>query len=103
MPTIENEGLVEFVRQHPPLGVELLRHVGTFALPAGVTAFLGSEDMSDVTPRANGRDGRQQKPQKYTADSVVVVSDPATAYEHPEDHSRGPAGGRRVQRPAHRA
>jgi hypothetical protein len=69
------EGLVELVRQHPPLGVELLRHVGTFALPAQVTAVLGSEDMSDVTPRSNGRDKRKPKPQKYTADSVVIVAD----------------------------
>jgi hypothetical protein len=78
MPTIQHEGLVELVRQHPPLGVELLRHVGVFSLPAEVTAVLGSEDMSDVTPRANGRARRKAKPQKYTADSVVVVSDPAT-------------------------
>lgn len=66
------------VRQHPPLAVELLRHVGAFALPDEVTADLGSEDMTDVTPRANGQDGRKQKPQKYTADSVVVVSGPAS-------------------------
>ena len=38
MPSIQHEGLVELVRQHPPLGVELLRHVGIFALPAEVTA-----------------------------------------------------------------
>jgi hypothetical protein len=55
--------------------VELLRHVGIFALPAEVTAVLGSEDMSDVTPRSNGRDKRKPKPQKYTADSVVIVAD----------------------------
>jgi hypothetical protein len=75
MPSIQHEGLVELVRQHPPLGVELLRHVGIFALPAEVTAVLGSEDMSDVTPRSNGRDKRKPKPQKYTADSVVIVAD----------------------------
>ena len=43
MPSIQHEGLVELVRQHPPIGVELLRHVGIFALPAEVTAVLGSE------------------------------------------------------------
>jgi hypothetical protein len=75
MPSIQHEGLVELVRQHPPLGVELLRHVGTFALPAEVTAVLGSEDMSDVTPRSNGRLTGKPKPQKYTADSVVIVAD----------------------------
>jgi hypothetical protein len=64
MPSIQHEGLVELVRQHPPLGMELLRHVGIFALPAEVTAVLGSEDMSDVTPRSNGRDKRKPKPQK---------------------------------------
>jgi hypothetical protein len=79
MPTIQHEGLVELVRQHPLLGVELLRHVGTFALPAEVTAVLGSEDMSDVAPRANGYGRRKPGPQKYTADSVVVVSDPVTS------------------------
>jgi len=68
-------GLIELVRQHPPLGVELLRHVGVFALPAEVTAVLGSEDMSDVTPRTNSHGRRKPGPQKYTADSVVVVSD----------------------------
>jgi hypothetical protein len=75
MPSIQHEGLVELVRQHPPLGVELLRHVGTFALPAEVTAVLGSEDMSDVTPRSNGRPTGKPKPQTYTADSVVIVAD----------------------------
>jgi hypothetical protein len=31
--------------------------------------------MSDVTPRSNGRAKRKPKPQKYTADSVVIVAD----------------------------
>jgi hypothetical protein len=75
MPSLHHEGLVELVRQHPPLGVELLRHTGTFALPAQVTAVLGSEDMSDVTPRSNGGGTGKAKPQKYTADSVVIVAD----------------------------
>ncbi|HET9080241.1 MAG TPA: hypothetical protein VFO01_06965 [Trebonia sp.] len=78
MPTIQHDGLVELVRQYPLLGVELVRHVGNFALPAEVAAVLGSEDMSDVAPRANGRGGRNPEPQKYTADSVVVLSDTAT-------------------------
>ena len=78
MPSIEHEGLVELIRQYPPLGVELLRHVGIFALPTEVTAVLGSEDMSDVTPRANGGPKRKPKPQKYTADSVVVIADAVT-------------------------
>ena len=66
MPSIQHEGLVELVRQHPPLGVELLRHVGTFALPAEVTAVLGSEDMSDVTPRSNGRHKRESRSRRST-------------------------------------
>jgi hypothetical protein len=49
--------------------------VGTFALPAEVTAVLGSEDMSDVTPRSNGRRTGKPKPQTYIADSVVIVAD----------------------------
>ena len=72
MPSIPHEGLIELVRQHPPLGVELLRHVGTFALPAEVTAVLGSEDMSDVTPRSNRRPTGKPKPQTYTADGGTV-------------------------------
>ena len=78
MTTIKHDGIVEFVRQYPPLAVELLRHIGTFALPDNVTAELGSEDMTDVAPRANGGNRRKPGPQKYTADSVVVVSDAAT-------------------------
>jgi hypothetical protein len=34
--------------------------------------------MSDVTPRSNGGLKRKPKPQKYTADSVVVVADAVT-------------------------
>lgn len=80
MPSIQHEGLIEIVRQHPPVAVEVLRHIGTFAIPARVKAALGSEDMSAVTPRSNERasGGRRPKPDKYTADSVVVVSDPAS-------------------------
>lgn len=79
MASIEHEGLVEIVRQHPLVAVEILHHVGTFAIPDPVTADLGSEDMSAVSPRSNRRaKGKKPRPDKYTADSVVVVSDPAT-------------------------
>jgi hypothetical protein len=101
MPSIPHEGLVELVRQHPPLGVELLRHVGVFALPAEVTAVLGSEDMSDVTPRANSHGRQKAGPQKYTADSVVVVSDAISGKRllaivvEPQGRASGPRSGRR--------
>jgi hypothetical protein len=78
MPTIEHDGIVELVRQHPSLVLDLLRYIGTFALPDKVKAELGSEDMTDVTPRANGSDRRKPGPQTYTADSVVIVTDAAT-------------------------
>lgn len=79
MPSIPHEGLVEIVRQHPLVAVEILRYVGTFELPAEVVAVLGSEDMSAVPPRSNEKTRHgKPKPGKYTADSVVVVSDPAT-------------------------
>jgi hypothetical protein len=77
MPSIQHEGLVELVRQHPPLGVELLRHVGIFALPAEVTAVLGSEDMSDVTPRSNGRLRKANKCPRAVL--VVACWDPTEA------------------------
>jgi hypothetical protein len=91
MPTIQHEGLVELIRQHPALAVELLRHAGTFAIPDKVAAVLGSEDMSDVAPR---RRRRKPDPVKYTADSVVVVSDPASGQAAPGRHRRtaGPSG-----------
>lgn len=80
MPSIQHEGLVEIVRQHPPVAVEILRHVGTFAIPDPVETALGSEDMSAVPPRSNERTkSKKPKPDKYTADSVVVLSDPETS------------------------
>jgi hypothetical protein len=75
MPSLRHDGLVELVRQHPPLAVDLVRLANAYPLPANVVAVLGSEDMTDVAPVSNDPD---PKPQKYTADSVVVVSDPAT-------------------------
>lgn len=75
MPSLRHEGLVELVRQHPPLAAELARITGAFSLPAAVTAVLGSEDMSDVTP-PNGHE--DPKPQKYTADAVAVIADVRT-------------------------
>lgn len=54
MPTIQHTGLVEIIRQYPPVAVEVLRHTGTFTIPAGADAALGPDGTS------------------------VVVSDPAT-------------------------
>lgn len=72
MPSPRHEGLVELVRQHPPLAIHLARITGAFDLPGEVTAYLGSEDMSDVAPPSSDPDA---KPQKYTADAVAVVTD----------------------------
>ena len=75
MPSLRHDGLVELVRQHPPLAVDLVRLANAYPLPANVVAVLGSEDMTDVAPVSNDP---EPKPQKYTADAVVVASDLAT-------------------------
>jgi hypothetical protein len=75
MPSLRHEGMVELVRQHPRLAIELVRIAGAFELPGELRADLGSEDMSDVTPPSADPD---VKPQKYTADGVAVISEAAT-------------------------
>lgn len=75
MPSLRHESLVELVRQHPPLAVDLARLTGALPIPDGVTATLGSEDMSDVTPPSGDS---EPEPQKFTADVVVVVADKRT-------------------------
>jgi hypothetical protein len=50
MPSLRHEGLVELIRQHPPLATELVRLCGAYPLPGTVTATLGSADTSDVAP-----------------------------------------------------
>jgi hypothetical protein len=75
MPGLRHDGLVELVRQHPPLAVDLVRLMDAYPLPSDVVAVLGSEDMTDLTPATRAP---RPKPQTYTADAVVVVSDQAT-------------------------
>jgi hypothetical protein len=75
MPGLRHDGLVELVRQHPPLAVDLVRLMGAYPLPGDAVAVLGSADMTDLTP-ATGTS--RPKPLTYTADAVVVVSDPTT-------------------------
>jgi hypothetical protein len=75
MPGLRHDGLVELVRQHPPLAVDLVRLMDAYPLPDDVVAVLGSEDMTDVTP-ITGKP--QPKPQTYAADSVVIASDRTT-------------------------
>lgn len=48
MSSIQYEGLVEIVRQHPPVAIEILRHVGTFSIPDPVEAALGDDGRSVV-------------------------------------------------------
>lgn len=48
MTSIHYEGLVEIVRQHPPVAVEILRHVGTFGIPDPAEATLGDDGRSVI-------------------------------------------------------
>ena len=64
MPSLRHDGLVELVRQHPPLAVDLVRLANAYPLPADVVAVLGSEDMTDVAPG-------QQRPRAETAPTVA--------------------------------
>jgi len=77
MPSLRHDGLVELIRQHPPLAVDLVRLADAHPIPDNVVTVLGSEDMTDVAPVAAEEKSRG-KPRKYTADSVVIASDPST-------------------------
>jgi len=77
MPSLRHDGLVELIRQHPPLALDLVRLADAYPIPDDVAAVLGSEDMTDVAPvAAEGTPAAQ--PRKYTADSVVIAADPNT-------------------------
>lgn len=66
MVSLEHESLVELFRQRPALALELLRACLGIDL-GGVTAELGSIDLSQVTPTA------------YRSDSMTVARDPQRA------------------------
>jgi hypothetical protein len=62
--TITHEAPLELIRQHPALAVDLLR------------AFTGLSDQPDIRPGPNSLNAIV--PAEFTADAVVIVSDPAT-------------------------
>jgi hypothetical protein len=64
--TVTHEAPLELIKQHPALAVDLLREVTGIPLPEGLDVRLGPTSLNRVSPA------------KYDADSVVVLSDPAT-------------------------
>lgn len=62
--TVAHEAPLELIKQHPALAVDLLRAVTGTPLRAGLDVRLASTSLNTVTPV------------QYSADSVVVVSDP---------------------------
>jgi len=64
--TVTHEAPLELIKQHPALAVDLLRAVTGTPFRAGLDVRLASTSLNTVTPV------------QYSADSVVVVSDPDT-------------------------
>jgi hypothetical protein len=64
--SVTHEAPLELIKQHPALAVDLLRAVTGTPLRAGLDVRLASTSLNTVTPV------------QYSADSVVVVSDPDT-------------------------
>jgi hypothetical protein len=64
--TVAHEAPLELIKQHPALAVDLLRAVAGVPLRDGLDVRLASTSLNTVTPV------------QYSADSVVVVSDPDT-------------------------
>jgi hypothetical protein len=64
--TVTHEAPLELIKQHPALAVDLLRAVTGMPLRAGLDVRLASTSLNTVTPV------------QYSADSVVLVSDPDT-------------------------
>ena len=64
--TVTHEAPLELIKQHPALAVDLLKAVTGTPLRAGLDVRLASTSLNTVTPV------------QYTADSVVLVSDPDT-------------------------
>jgi hypothetical protein len=64
--TVTHEAPLKLIKQHPALAVDLLRAVTGMPLRAGLDVRLASTSLNTVTPV------------QYSADSVVVVSDPDT-------------------------
>src|SRR5262249_7343232 len=66
MPSINHDGPIELIRQHPDLAIDLAQFVPGVPLPEKVSATLGSADASNVVP------------DEFRADIVVMLSDIAT-------------------------
>ena len=64
--TVTHEAPLELIKQHPALAVDLLRAAAGVPFRAGLDVRLASTSLNTVTPV------------QYSADSVVVVSDPDT-------------------------
>jgi hypothetical protein len=64
--TVTHEAPLELIRQHPDLAVELVQAMTSVPVPVGGRARLGPTDVNSVVPA------------QFTADSVVIVDDPAT-------------------------
>jgi hypothetical protein len=64
--SVTHEAPLELIKQHPALAVDLLRAMTGMPLRAGLDVRLASTSLNTITPV------------QYAADSVVVVSDPAT-------------------------
>lgn len=64
--TVTHEAPLELIKQHPALAVDLLKAVTGTPLRAGLDVRLASTSLNTVTPG------------QYTADTVVLVSDPDT-------------------------
>lgn len=56
MSSIQYEGLVEIVRQHPAVALEILRHVGTFTIPDAVRTVPGADGRSVVASDPDTRE-----------------------------------------------
>jgi hypothetical protein len=64
--TVTHEAPLELIRQHPDLAVDLVRAMTGVPVPDDARADLGPTSLNAVVPA------------EFTADSVVIVSDPAT-------------------------
>jgi hypothetical protein len=64
--TVTHEAPLELIRQHPGLALDLVRAMTDVAVPEDARVVLGPTSLNAVVPA------------EFTADSVVVVSDPVT-------------------------
>jgi hypothetical protein len=64
--TVTHEAPLELIRQHPALAVDLVQAMTSVPVPAGGRARLGPTDANSIVPA------------QFTADSTVIVDDPAT-------------------------